>query len=282
MLGLYPAKNQPRQTKNQTMNKKLIPIIAGALCLVVVPAALAQVNNDENNNSMMYQPNVNLTSGNQNGFTGIVGGQILTPYYFNVSVNYLGYADPNDVALTDSHTVTLWDSSGNAIASAVVLAGTPNLWEGGYAWVPISTVTLSYNNYYEVGATVVNGVDSWGDLISNTAPDPYNNGQITWNVSPNGYGPYNYGQSDGPFVQAGSGYEFSRVGMYDYNTSDAGNSANTADFNYTSAQDSIYPAPNLGFDVEAVPEPTTLSIVEGGTVLLFGSMLKRGKKDSVI
>jgi hypothetical protein len=265
------------------MNKKLIPMIAGVLCLAAAPAALAQVNNDENDNSMLYQPNVNVTSLNQNGFTGIVGGQILTPYYFNVSVNYLGYSDPNDVALVDSHTITLWDNSGDLIASAVVPAGAPTLWANGYAWVQLSsTVALSYNSYYDVGATVVGGADSWGDLINNSAPDTGSNGQITWNVSPNGYGPYNYGQSYGPFVQATSGYEFSRVGMYDYSTSDAGNAANPSDFNFTSAQDSIYPAPNLGYDIEAVPEPTTLTIAGAGTALLFGSVLKRRKKNAAI
>jgi len=257
-------------------------MIAGVLCLAAVPAALAQVNNDENNNSMMYQPNVNLTSGNQNGFTGIVGAQFLAPYYFNTSVNYLGYADPNDVALTDSHTVSLWDINGNLIASGVVSAGTPTLWEGGYAWVPISTVTLSANNYYEVGATVTGGVDQWGDLISNSSPDSGNNGQITWNVSPNGYGPYNYGQGYGPFVQATPGYEFSRVGMYDGNSADAGNTVSTSDFGYTSAQDSIYPAPNLGYNIQPVPEPTALSIAGAGAFLLLGSKLKRKKNDSTI
>jgi hypothetical protein len=264
------------------MNKKLIPIITGALCLVAAPAALAQVNNDENDNSMLYQPNVSLTSLSQNGFTGIVGGQILTPYYFNVSVNYLGYADPNDVALAGNHTVTLWDLSGDLIASAVVPSGAPTLWANGYAWVPISTVTLSYNSYYVVGATVVGGQDSWGDLISNNSPDNGSNGQITWNVSPNGYGPYNYGQGYGPFVQATPGYEFSRLGMYDYSTSDAGNAVNSSDFNFTSAQDSIYPAPNLGYDIEPVPEPTTLSMAGAGAALLFGSMLKRKKRNSAV
>ncbi|HXB58093.1 MAG TPA: PEP-CTERM sorting domain-containing protein [Candidatus Acidoferrales bacterium] len=265
------------------MNKKLIPMMVGVLCLAAVPAALAQVNNDENNNSMLYQPNVSLTSLGQNGFTGIVGGQILTPYYFYTSVNYLGYADPNNVALTDSHTVTLWDQSGNLVASAVVPAGTPTLWEGGYAWVQLSsTVTLNYNSYYEVGATVVGGADSWGDLINNSSPDSGSNGQITWNVSPNGYGPYNYGQGYGPFVQATPGYEFSRIGMYDGNAGDAGNNANTSDFGYTSAQDSIYPAPNLGYNIQAVPEPATLSMVGIGAALFLGSVLKRKKKDSVI
>jgi hypothetical protein len=267
MLILRLAKKSQRATKNQPMNKKLIPMIAGVLCLAAVPAALAQVNNDENNNSMLYQPNVNLSSLSPNGFTGIVGGQILTPYYFNVSVNYLGYADPNDVALVDSHTVTLWDSSGNDIASAVISAGTPTAWANGYAWVAIPTVTLSYNSYYVVGATVIGGVDNWGDLISNSSPDSGNNGQITWNVSPNGYGPYNYGQGYGPFVQATPGYEFSRMGMYDYSTGDAGNSVSPSEFNYTSAQDSIYPAANLGYNLQTVPEPATLSIAGAGAVL---------------
>ncbi|HEY1786857.1 MAG TPA: PEP-CTERM sorting domain-containing protein [Verrucomicrobiae bacterium] len=262
------------------MNKKLISMIAWTLCLAAVSPAMAQVNNDQNDNSILYQPNVNLTSLNQNGFTGIVGGQILTPYYFNVSVNYLGYADPNDAALVDSHTVSLWDLSGNVIASAVVSAGAPSLWANGYAWVPISTATLSYNTYYIVGATVVGGVDPWGDLISNNSPDSGNNGQITWNVSPNGYGPYNYGQGYGPFVQATPGYEFSRVGEYDYNTSDAGNPNPT--FYQTSQSDSIYSAANLGYNVAPVPEPTTLTIAGAGAGWLFGSLLKRKKKDSTI
>jgi hypothetical protein len=200
--------------------EKFIPMVAAAMCLMAVPAALAQtVNGDEPDNSMLYVPNVNLTSLNQNGFTGIVGAQFLTPYFYNVSVNYLGYADPNDVALVDSHTVTLWDFSGDVVASAVVSAGTPTLWANGYAWVAVPTVTLTYNSYYEVGATVVAGADSWGDLINNNSPDNGNNGQITWNVESG----ISSGTANGPFVQAGSGYEFSRTGEYDYNTSDAGN-----------------------------------------------------------
>src|SRR5271170_7952676 len=101
-------------------------IVGSVLCFAIIPAAFAQtVNGDEPDNSMLYLPNVNLTSLSQNGFTGIVGGQFYTPYYYNVSVNYLGYADPNDVPLVDSHTITLWDFSGDVIASAVVPAGPP-------------------------------------------------------------------------------------------------------------------------------------------------------------
>lgn len=251
------------------MKRKLLLITGVAVaCFALAPATFAQiVNNDQTDNSMLYLPNVDLTSLSQNGFTGIVGGQFLAPYFYNVSVNYVGYADPTDVALVDSHTITLWDFSGNVVASAVVPSGTPTLWANGYAWVQLpSTVTLTYNNYYEVGATVVGGVDPWGDLISNNAPDNGNNGQITWNVSPNGYGSGN--QSNGPFVQASSGYEFSREAEYDSNTSDAGNP--NPSLSQTSAQDSIYPAANLGYNVVAVPEPTILGLLGMGTIALLG------------
>jgi len=227
------------------MDKRLISIIVGALCLVMAPAALSQVNGDEPNNSMLYLPNVDLTSLSQNGFTGIVGGVFYTPYYYNVSVNYLGYADPDDAPLVDSHTVTLWDNSGHVVASAVVPAGTPTLWTNGYAWVPISTVTLSYQSYYEVGATVVGGVDPWGNLIQNSSPDPGNNGQITWNVENGSWS----GSANGPFIQAGSGWEFTRQGIYG-NYSDAGGDITLgSSVVQNGASDSIYPAANLGYDV---------------------------------
>jgi len=263
--------SKPKTIKPHMKRKSLSIIIASMLGFALVPAASAQtVNGDEPDNSMLYLPNVNLTSLNQNGFTGIVGGIFYTPYYYNVSVNYLGYADPNDVPLVDSHTVTIWGAGGNAAsgsvaASAVVPSGTPTLWANGYAWVPLpSTVTLSYQSYYDVGATVVGGVDSWGDLIGNNSPDNGNNGQVTWNVV-NGS---SSGSVNGPFVQAGSGWEFSRGGVYDSNTSDAGNP--NPSLSQTSQSDSIYPAPNLGYNVVPAPEPTTLAFLGVGAALLFG------------
>ena len=252
------------------MKTKLISILGIVVCLALVPSALAQtVNGDEPDNSMLYLPNVNLATLSQNNFTGVVGGIFYTPYFYNVSANYLGYADPNDVPLVDSHTVTLWDqANGSVVASAVVPSGTPTLWANGYAWVQLSsTVTLSYQHYYWVGATVVGGVDNWGDLISNNSPDNGNNGQITWNVESGSWS----GDPNSPFVQAGSGWEFSRAGIYDGNTSDAGNP--NPSFGQTSAQDSIYPAPNIGYNV--VPEPASLSFAGVGAALLFGLVLKR-------
>jgi hypothetical protein len=233
-------------------------IAASALLFALAPTAYAQPNN-----SMLYMPNVNLAAGTQNGFTGVVGGVFYTPYYFNVNVNYLGYADPTGAALTDSHTVTIWDGSGNTVASAVVPSGTPALLANGYDWVQLpSTITLSYQSYYEVGATVIGGVDSWGDLISNNSPDNGNNGQITWNVVNGTWG----GDVNSPFVQAGSGWEFSRAGQY-------GNTALPG--TQTSAPDSIYPAPNIGFNIAPAPEPATLSMMGMGMAVVLGIKRKQ-------
>jgi hypothetical protein len=268
----------PKQPIRHQMKTKSIPFVAAAvLCSALAPAAFAQtVNGDQNNNTLLYLPNVSLTGLSQNSFSGIVGGIFYTPYYYNVSVNYLGYADPNDAPLAMSHTITLWGAGGNAVsgsvvASAVVPSGTPTLWANGYAWVQLgSTVTLSYQSYYDIGATVTGGVDSWGDLISNNSPDPGNNGQITWNVE-NGIS--SASAPNGPFVQAGSGWEFSRAGIYDGNTSDAGNP--NPSFGQTSQSDSIYPAPNIGYNVVPAPEPASVSLVGGGLVAIL--LMRRRK-----
>ena len=282
--------HQPHPTNqtNQAIKRgKIIPVIGALLGLALAPGAFAQVNGDQNDNSMLYQPNVALTSLSQNQFSGIVGGQIITPYFYNVSVNYLGYADPTGAALTSSHTITIWGgpanwpgggnyaANGAVIASATVAAGTPTLWANGYAWVQIPTVTLSFQSVYNVGATVVAGQDNWGNLLVNTDtsgnPDPYNNGQISWNVNPNGPS-----RTYGPFIQADNGSQYTAYnqGIYDFNTSDAGNP--NPSFNIA-GPDSIYSAVNLGYNLtfSPVPEPGTLSLAALGAALLLGFRLNR-------
>jgi hypothetical protein len=262
-------KNQKRKT-NKYMKKKLILIIWAVMCLALAPAAVAQVvNGDEPNNSMLYLPNVNLATLTQNSFVGTVGGIFYTPYYYNVSINWLGFADPTGAALVDNHQVTIWNhSTGSIVASAVVPAGDPLIYDG-YAWVKLpSTVTLTYQHYYDIGAQVFNDADIWGNLINNTATDPGNNGQITWNVENGSWS----GTANGPMVQAGGGYEFSRAGVYD----SAGNYPNMPP-NQTSTTDSIYPAPNMAYNLP-IPEPASLSIAGIGAALLFGLGLKRKAK----
>lgn len=248
------------KSNNQPMKMKLITSL-GVACLTFVSTAFAQYTQPDN--SMLYLPNVNLTTLSQNNFSGVVGGIFYTPYFYNVNVNYLGYADPTGAPLVDSHTVTLWDSGGNAVASAIVPAGSAAPLYNGYRWVQLpSTVTLTYQNYYEIGATVTGGVDSWGDLIVNSAPDNGNNGQITWNVVNGSWS----GDPNSPFVQAGSGWEFSRAGQY---------AASALPGSQTSAQDSIYPAPNAAYNLPLVPEPGSLSIAGVGALVLFSAILKR-------
>jgi hypothetical protein len=257
------------------MKRTILSVIIGVVSfLPFAPAVFAQtVNGDQNNNTQLYLPNVSLTGLSQNNFSGIVGGIFYTPYYYNVSENYLGYADPNDAPLAISHTITLWDqANGSVVASAVLSAGAPTLWANGYAWVSVPTVTLSYQHYYWLGTTVVGGVDSWGDLIVNNSPDNGNNGQITWNVENGVQSP---SSPNGPFVQGSAGYEFSRAGVYDSNAGDAGNP--NPSFGQTSANDSIYPAPNAGYDLTftPAPEPGSLALTCVGAVALVRLARKR-------
>jgi hypothetical protein len=238
------------------MKKTSLSIIVGVvLCLATIPAAFAQTTDG----SVLYTPNVDLTTLSQNSFVGTVGGIFLTTYSFYPEVNYLGYADPTGAPLVDSHLVTLWDNSTQGvIASATVPAGTAAPLLDGYRWVQLpATVTLNYGSYYVIGAQT-DGVDLWGDLIANSAPDNGNNGQITWNPE---------------YVQLGAGWEFTRAGRYDSASDYPGEPPNQ-----TSVQDSIYPAANLGFDLAIVPEPTTLGLFGMGTAMLFGFARKQKRQ----
>lgn len=230
------------------MKQAFIPLIAAAaLSLTLRQSAPAQTLDG----SMLFNPNIDLSSGTQNSYVGTVGGIFLTTYSYWPEVNYLGYYDEGGDGLANSHLVTLWDNStGNVIASATVPSGTTAPLVNGYRWVELSApITLSYGSYYAIGAQA-DGVDLWGDLISNNAPDDGSNGQIAWSDQ---------------YVQLGSGWEFTRAGRYD----DASNYP-TEPSNQTSAQDSIYPVANLGFNIVSVPEPASLSLVGMGIVAALG------------
>jgi hypothetical protein len=234
--------------------------------LVTIPAAFGQTADG----SVLFTPNIDLSTDTQNSFGGYVGGIFLTSYNYYPEVNYLGFYDAGGDGLANSHVVSLWDYSGGNVelASVTIPAGTSAPLVDGYRWVQLSsTVNLTYNNYYYIVAqvgnvdTAGNPVDSWGDLIQNNTPDPAdggpgpvaNNGQITWSAQ---------------YVFAQTGYEFSRGGVYS-STDDA------STFAQTSTSDSIYPAPNLGYNVVPAPEPTALTFAGVGAALLLGFTRKR-------
>jgi len=223
------------------------------------------------NNSMLYQPNVNLTTMSQNTFVGTVGGIFYTPYYYNVTINWLGYADPTGAPLVDSHLVTIWANTpvngvySNIVASATVPSGTAAPLYNGYRWVQISPVTLTYQSYYVIGAQT-DGVDLWGDLISNTATDNGNNGQITWNVVNGSWS----GDPNSPMVQAGGGWEGTRAGRYDSSANYPMEPPNQV------GSDSIYPAPNMAYNLP-IPEPASFGLLGLGATL--GLLLRRSRKD---
>ncbi|HEX3798574.1 MAG TPA: PEP-CTERM sorting domain-containing protein [Verrucomicrobiae bacterium] len=232
--------------------KKISPLtLAACLCLGTGASGIAQTTN----NSILYTPNVNLDTGTQNSFVGTVGGIFLTTYSFYPQVNYLGYYDQGGDGLANSHVVSLWDNSTQTIiAQVTVPAGTAAPLIDGYRWVPLaSTVQLNYGSYYVIGAQV-DGVDTWGDFISNPSPDDGDSGQIDWSSQ---------------YVQLGSGWEFSRAGRYD----SAGNYP--AEPPNQSGSDAIYPVANLGFNLD-VPEPATFGILGLGIgAIAFMRRVKR-------
>jgi hypothetical protein len=68
-----------------------------------------------------------------------------------VTVTALGVYDSNQDGLLESHSVGIW-SSGSLIANAVVPAGTGATLQGSYRYVGITTLTLSANTTYRIGA----------------------------------------------------------------------------------------------------------------------------------
>jgi hypothetical protein len=121
------------------MKKTSISIaVAIASCLAMVPAAYAQTDG-----SVLFTPNIDLSTGTQNGFVGYVGCQFLSAGGAGEAVNYLGFYDAGGDGLANSHTMALWETGWNGqssrglLAEITVPAGTSAPLIDGYRWVQL-------------------------------------------------------------------------------------------------------------------------------------------------
>jgi hypothetical protein len=221
-----------------------LSIAAISSLLAMTPVALSQTTSG----GMLYTPSVNLSAGAQNSFVGTVGGIFHTTYSYWPNINWLGYYDKDGDGLANSHVVSLWDGA-TMVATATVPAGTAAPLVNGYRWAPLSeTVGLWYGHWYVIGAQT-DGVDTWGDLITK------GDNQVAWNPE---------------YLEVSSGWEWSRAGRYD-----SPENWPNAPANQTSANDSIYPVANMGFNVAVVPEPSTLGLIGLGALVLVATSRKR-------
>src|SRR4029453_4540416 len=79
----------------------------------------------------------------------------------------LGIWDWQQNGLTESHTVSVWDTSGNLLATALIAAGTINPLVGEFRYATISPIILSAGTTYVLGATYIGYTqDPWVQNIS--------------------------------------------------------------------------------------------------------------------
>jgi hypothetical protein len=227
-------------------SKILVCVISAALA---AGALQAQAAGTTTPGSMLFTPTLDLSSGSQNSFVGTVGGVFLTSYSEWPDVNWLGYFDKGGDGLTDSHRVGLWDAGNNnqLLAQVTIPAGTTAPLANGYRWVALpGTVNLWYGHWYVIGAETT-AADTWGDLIRDA--------QVSFSSE---------------YAEVSAGYEWSRAGRY---STDAWPAAPSGQ----SGQNSIYPVANMAFDLQVVPEPSTLALFGFGA-LLFARAL-RGRRN---
>ena len=106
-------------------------------------------------NSIITNPGAGLVTTAINnttaGFDFTVGSDSLM-------VTALGLWDQNRNGFTNSHTVGLWDNTGNLLAQVSISSGTSNPLTGDFRYVTLATpVTLNAGATYVLGATFRNG-----------------------------------------------------------------------------------------------------------------------------
>lgn len=133
------------------MNKRIFGcfILAG----LMVPIAA--------NGSAVINPAYGTTSASQHTPANETFGVVFEPTE-NITVNYLGYYDPTG-GLNASHSVAIFDASGNNLTTTVSINNSDTLYDGFY-YTPITPVTLTAGNYYVLDSNT-NG-DHYGAVTS--------------------------------------------------------------------------------------------------------------------
>ena len=72
-----------------------------------------------------------------------------------IELTALGIWDWNQDGLTNAHTISLWDTAGNLLASAAISPGTVNPLVGEFRYATIIPITLSAGTTYVFGASYV-------------------------------------------------------------------------------------------------------------------------------
>jgi len=191
-------------------------------------AVLVTVSDPSQSEQMLYSTNTTATWNLRNNYQPIQGVWFQTGTKARL-VTHLGYFDSTGTGLLTNHWLGIYQGppgSGTLLASVQVLAGTSNLYSGGFRWAPLSTPFILEANTNYVLAASDNNWDLWpdafeptwntayvGDTSGNTRYPMYDSSLVAWPHEPNTpintwglnltYGIFNLGNF--PLTLTGSG-----------------------------------------------------------------------------
>lgn len=96
----------------------------------------------------------------RNDYTGTVGFRFRAAVDF--TVGHIGRVV--SVAFAQSHTVSLWSDAGTLLGSTSVSSASAT--QHGYAFGPVTPVSLTSGTYYRIASTEFNGGDTWANALA--------------------------------------------------------------------------------------------------------------------